>query len=66
MDVTHHIECGGCGRPVTVVFEPVTPDVPLPPRGEQPWSCPHGCGFAEHPQLRGRVLKILAGHVDPR
>lgn len=52
--------CAGCGKPVTVVFQPTDTTGAYQPAAEQPWVCPHGCGHAERPQLKGRIIKVWA------
>jgi hypothetical protein len=61
-----YIHCNQCGSPVTVKFVLADPVTAARLPVEQPWTCPHGCGLVERPELHGRIIDRWAGHTPTR
>jgi hypothetical protein len=61
--VTHHLQCAGCGRPITVVEQPLDFWTAYLAPPEKFWSCPHRCG-APRPAIDGVIVAIYPDHVN--
>jgi hypothetical protein len=54
--------CRGCHEPITIVFEMTDESHAQAATTEESFPCPHGCGFMEHHELQGRIVRVSAGH----
>ncbi len=54
--------CRRCHQPITIVFEVTDESSASDPTREQSFACPHGCGYVEHHEVQGRIVRVSAGH----
>jgi hypothetical protein len=62
--ITQALFCEGCDKPIAVDFQPADfGDAKQNPK-EQPWVCPHGCGWTERPRLLGTIKEVRVRTSD--